>query len=66
MSLLMETAGKGAAMPAELAAQAKAAKVKSICSELGTPARMMRIALVRSGYATKYVACLGPWPLSEM
>jgi hypothetical protein len=41
-------------MPAELAAQAKAAKVKSICNELGTPARMMRIALVRSGYATEY------------
>jgi hypothetical protein len=53
-------------MPAELAAQAKAAKVKSICSELGTPARMMRIALVRSGYATEYVACLGPGALGEM
>jgi hypothetical protein len=47
-------------MAAELAAQAKAAKVKSIFSELGTPARMLRIVLVRSGYATEYVACLGP------
>lgn len=35
-------------------------KVKGICSELGTSARMMRIALVRSGHATEYVACLGP------
>ena len=51
-------------MPAELAAQAKAAKVKSMYSEPGTG--MMRIALVGSGYATEYVACLGPGSVGEM
>ena len=53
-------------VPAELAAQAKAAKVKNICSELGTPVRMMRIALVGAGHATEHVACLGRGSVGEM